>query len=723
MKVLLLFPPHFTPFRPYLAGPSLCAYLKEKGIEVIQKDFNVEAYHLMLSEKYLKDLKNTLEQKFALFEAKNRLQPGIEQRTYNNIYMAKAMVGILAGKVEAAKNSLRSEETFYSPSELSHARDTLDRAFSVISAAYAPTSVSFAPLDMPAFTGSFESLLAATMIQAENPFIQLYQDYLTPYIKEEKPDVIGITIAAESQLIPALTLSRMLKSNDDKAHVCIGGHVVTVLSEAIANHNEFFNEFFDSAILHEGELPLLKLVEAIEQNTTLENVPNLMFRNSDGIHTTNAAPPLDINLLPTPCFDGLNLNAYFGPEPVLPLLSSRGCYWNNCAFCGHTLGWGGPYQPRDEEKVVDDIELLALKYGARHFAFCDEGISPEAISKLSDEIMKRGLLINCSTNIRLEKQFTPALCRKMGRAGFHFLSMGFESCCDRVLKLMVKGTTKNIATEVCRNVYEAGIWNHAYFMMGFPGETLSEAKETVDFLISSQDRIRTFFVENFNLGKGSGIYRNPEKYGITKINDGPETEFRLGVLYSVKSGLSDDQARSLAHYCMQQVSTCYESTNLLELIGYRYDKDFMLPLYLAHFEQSDPLLKTTMRLLNRKTDKQTAAGITRNSIPRLKTNIVIERINYDLSAIRENIIRSEDSVALPNPSTVIIEPSSLSLISPPDRGFEFLALCDGNNTVWEIASRLARKYWLNPEMIVGECIEFLNTMVERCVVENGTIGS
>ncbi|WP_347000546.1 PqqD family peptide modification chaperone [Dehalogenimonas sp. THU2] len=688
---------------------------------MIQKDFNIEAYDIMLSEKYLNDLTRTLAQKFALLEKKSRLEPGTEQRLYNNIYMAKSVVGTLVTKVEAAKRKIRNGETFYSPIELSHARETLNQTFSVISAAYAPTSLSFAPLEMPSFTGSFESLVSATRNHAENPFIQLYRDNLIPSIKEEKPDVIGITIAAESQLIPALTLSRILKSSFDKAHVCIGGHVVTVLADAITKHEQFFKEFFDSAILHEGELPLLKLVEALKQQTTLEDVPNLIYYDGDGIHTTNITPPLDINSLPTPCFDGLNLERYFGPEPVLPLLSSRGCYWNNCAFCGHTLGWGGPYQPRDVLKVIGDIESLAHKHGIRHFAFCDEGISPEVLSKLSDEIVMRGLSINCSTNIRLEKQFTPTLCRKMARAGFRFLSMGFESCCDRVLRLMVKGTTKSIAAEVCRNVYESGIWNHVYFMVGFPGETLGEAKETVDFLMSSQNIIRTFFVEYFNLGKGSGIYRDPEKYGVIKINDGPETEFHLSVLYSVESGISEIQARELARHCMQKIATHYKSADLLELIGYRYDKDFMLPLYLAHFEQSDPLLTHTICSHNRKASKRVAFALTLNFIPRLKPNVTIERINFNLSSIRANIIRNEASVALAHPSITIVEPESLNALSIPDQGLEILALCDGSNTVWEIINRLSRKYRASPEMIVDDFTKFVDAMVQEGIVENTAV--
>ena len=40
MKIVLLFPPNWTPSMPHLALPTLTAFLREEGIEVIQRDLN-----------------------------------------------------------------------------------------------------------------------------------------------------------------------------------------------------------------------------------------------------------------------------------------------------------------------------------------------------------------------------------------------------------------------------------------------------------------------------------------------------------------------------------------------------------------------------------------------------------------------------------------------------------------------------------------------------------
>ena len=44
MKTAFVFPPQWYPRHPYLALPTLKAYLESKGHEVDQFDFNVESY-------------------------------------------------------------------------------------------------------------------------------------------------------------------------------------------------------------------------------------------------------------------------------------------------------------------------------------------------------------------------------------------------------------------------------------------------------------------------------------------------------------------------------------------------------------------------------------------------------------------------------------------------------------------------------------------------------
>jgi radical SAM superfamily enzyme YgiQ (UPF0313 family) len=115
--------------------------------------------------------------------------------------------------------------------------------------------------------------------------------------------------------------------------VVVGGHIITALSDVLKKYNELFDHFFDSAVLNEGERPLLKLVENISQGKALDDVPNLIYSDNGKIRANDIMLPEHINSLPTPCFDGLPFDLYLNPEIVLPISSSRGCYWGKCAFC------------------------------------------------------------------------------------------------------------------------------------------------------------------------------------------------------------------------------------------------------------------------------------------------------------------------------------------------------------------------------------------------------
>jgi len=711
VKVLLVFPPQGSPFRPYLSLPSLYAYLKEKGVDVIQKDFNLEAYDLMLSEGYLSRISERLINQFSIWELKGELAPGLEQKYYNDLFMAKTLAPLLAGRIEAAKHIYHDPQQFYDPETLAGARNTITQALQAISLAYFPTNVGLSSYEMPSFEGSFQNLKQATQNRLENPYIRLYEKHLLPFVHDEAPNVIGITISGESQLIPALTLARLLKAVNKKAHIVVGGYVVTMLADVIVKYPELFDIFFDSAILNDGELPLLELIKCLEKGKPLSDVPNLIFHDATGIHATDKKPPEDINALPPPSFDGLPLEKYFSPEPVLPVLSSRGCYWSRCAFCTHSLAYGMTYQVRDPVKFVDDIEAMSTKYGTKHFALSDEGTSPHSISQIADEILRRGLDVRCSTSIRPEKQFTLELCRKMAAAGFREVYIGIESSCDRVLGRINKGTTTAVNEEVLRNMCEAGIWDHVYIMFGFPGETMAEARQTFSFLARNKDIIRSLGISNFSVGRNSRVMMHPEDYGVTLPRSTEDTDFKLYLPYLVSEGLTDMQGWELTEECYATVATQLAGDALLEKIGHHYDKACILPQYLSHYEKTDPSLASIVKL--KKTAGKKTKKLTAVSVPVLKLGVTMGRLRFNLRTIRENIREKRAETVYPDEGYTLFDAERGRFKRLADTGAEILSCWGGNRPVSAIARDLAGKYRLPLPVIERDCLALAQSLVDE----------
>jgi hypothetical protein len=348
------------------------------------------------------------------------------------------------------------------------------------------------------------------------------------------------------------------------------------------------------------------------------------------------------------------------------------------------------------------MQKLSQEHGATHFAFSDEGISPSSINKLSDELIKRGMKVRCSTNARLERQFSPELCQKMFKAGFRLLYWGLESGCNRVLDHMEKGTTKETATEVCRNAYEAGIWNHLYVFFGFPTESRAEAQETIDFLLSNKKTIQSFSIANFTLSKGSATMKYPERYGISSIDTGANTEFNLTYNHTVSSGLTYNEALQLSNVYQERIAREYKSKDVFSL----YYEDLLL--YLTHFERNDPYLSsvTKAKTTKNRPDKQ----LTKKSIPRIKHNVALDKLRFNILEIIHNLSNNKNVAAYPNATSVIFDPVSGKVHSVNLAIEEFLSLCDGRKSVQQIARKLSLKYDVKRHTIEQDCIAFSESL-------------
>jgi hypothetical protein len=91
----------------------------------------------------------------------------------------------------------------------------------------------------------------------------------------------------------------------------------------------------------------------------------------------------------------------------------------------------------------------------------------------------------------------------------------------RILKLINKGLTIEIAGEVMKNLTDVGIMTHAYLMYGFPTQT---AQETVDSLevvrgFFEQGYIQSAFWHHYAMTLHSPSGMKPESVGATLIEE------------------------------------------------------------------------------------------------------------------------------------------------------------------------------------------------------------
>jgi radical SAM superfamily enzyme YgiQ (UPF0313 family) len=252
--------------------------------------------------------------------------------------------------------------------------------------------------------------------------------------------------------------------------------------------------------------------------------------------------PLPRESLPQPDFDETPWQKYLIPVKYAPIRTAEGCYWGRCTFCGRTDFKGALFTP--PEQVVERLEALIERYGVRHISVNDDCLPPSYWEEIAEGILQRQLNLSMVIWAKPVAGFSAGLLQKMALAGVKQIRWGVESAHPRILKLMQKGTTVKSTLKVLGNAHEAGIWNHACFILGFPTETPREAQSTLDFIQANSHLIQSFILNPFELLKTSFIFRHPQEFGIRDLQL-EETPLWDRVTFTTEEGMSAQEVESL----------------------------------------------------------------------------------------------------------------------------------------------------------------------------------
>ncbi len=573
MKLMLLFPPNWTPSMPHLALPTLAAYLRPRGVEVIQRDLNAEVFDEILTTPYMRGavarLKADYGPKATIRPDRRRLPPR------QQVLWALNEGPRLAGEVEQAKQIIRSEAFFDGPASL-RAFEVLIQCLEIASLPFYPASLHLQSYIAAYPVDSSAGLLAAVRDEQHNIFLDIFRRGILQDIRREQPDVVGISIPSMPQMLAGMTLGYLVKQEAGlPCHVTVGGPHITMLREQIAAVPAVFS-LFDSAVVFDGEEPLLHLVQAVAQGGSLDGIPNLIYHDGEAVRVNARKPQEKIQDLPLPDFDGLPLDRYLAPRLVLPLLTARGCYYGKCAFCN--VGYGEPeaFSQLKAEQLAGQMIALHEKYGIRHIFFSDEAITPRNLRHLPPLLEAAGRPVQWGGCVRFEKVISGETLEGMARGGCSMLLFGLESAAQPVIDFMLKGTELDHMQRILRESHAAGIWNHAFFFFGFPGETLDHAQETVNFLYAHKLYINSAALGTFLMERDSPAHQHPERYGVTRIIDEPGKDLAIYFDYEVGEGLSAAAAEQI----MERLTDTFPDKRFPQF----YANDVYRFLYACHLQ-------------------------------------------------------------------------------------------------------------------------------------------
>ena len=571
MKVMLFFAPHWTPTMPHLAVPTLTAHLRAHNVDVIQRDLNIEVFDAVLTRDYLSQALNRLHQnkrrpaRYAVRPPQDMVQWALEHGP------------TLVEQVEQAVNVVRSEVFLDGPTGV-EAFLTMVQCLNLASLPFYPASLNLSTYTPPYPVDRSKNLQRAMHDSSHNMFLDLFKRHVIPDIKREQPDIVGISITAMEQMLPGTTLAYLIKEAGLPCHVTTGGPHITMLREAIPQVPAFF-DWFDSAVIFGGETPLLRLVETLAGKGDLSQVPNLIYRDGDRVRTTeNHELEPSFDPLPLPDFDGLPLDRYLAPKLVLPLRTAQGCYYGKCAFCN--VDYGGPfsYKPLQSQRIVDQMVALHKKYGTQHIFFADEAITPRNLRDMSPILAEQDPPIYWCGCTRFEKPLTRDILEKVAQGGGCMLLFGLETASEPIMDAMAKGTQLEHMGRILQESATAGIWNHTFFFFGFPGETIENAQDTVNFIYQNKYAIHSASPGAFALERYSPAHRYPETYNIKRVIEDPERDLAIYFDYEVESGMDEAMAELVVSRFVDNLPE--------KRFGHYYMTDTYRFLYAAHLRET-----------------------------------------------------------------------------------------------------------------------------------------
>ncbi len=329
---------------------------------------------------------------------------------------------------------------------------------------------------------------------------------------------IGFSISYNSQVIPSLILACIIKSKNPRAKIILGGSFFYNYCQ------EFFNVFFyletiDYVIIGRGETIIKELI--LFDGKHIESSDDYEVTNINGRLYISTYNEKIQTIVYEPCFEDIDFNVYPCPEKAFPYMIRSSCYYGKCKFCnGDKLACNDIR--KDIYKSFEKIDLISDHIGINNVYIVDAALSPVDFIKISK--MSPPPKVNWIANARFDKPLaSKELMNKLFKSGCKMLRFGLESGSQAVLDLMNKGTVVEIAEQILKYSSEAGIQNHLYIMLGYPGETDLYRSETLDFLKRNREFITSYSISFFQPIPNTPIY-NELKMVIPGISDDEYSE-------------------------------------------------------------------------------------------------------------------------------------------------------------------------------------------------------
>jgi len=303
----------------------------------------------------------------------------------------------------------------------------------------------------------------------ENPYFfkgyyrfGIFDEEIVTRIKTFSPDLIGISSQFTAYYQSVEQLARLIKKNF-QVPIFIGGNHATVLKEEI-----------------QLRIPEIDYVLA---GPAEECVPKFFKKLGFSLHEEH----MDWRKIKPSHYLLAGDDYRIGKKSYISLISSRGCPYF-CEFCAVHLMFGRKINYRPQEDVLEEMRWNYVHKNVRIFNLEDDNLSfdrqwfIEFLKAVSQDSLLKDIELTAMNGIcyfTLDEE----ILTEMRRAGFKQLNLSFVTQSSELKKKYHRPRSLHNLESLVRTAQKLGFFVTVYIILGLPGQTFEEIKDSIDYLL------------------------------------------------------------------------------------------------------------------------------------------------------------------------------------------------------------------------------------------------
>ncbi|MCW3078221.1 MAG: radical protein [Bacteroidetes bacterium] len=334
---------------------------------------------------------------------------------------------------------------------------------------------------------------------------------LKNHILNSPPVLIGIYTNLMTK-INVLKIISFLKTNalTTQVKIILGGPELRHYTKEYLEHGA------DLLIIGEGEDTMAEVCSFYNKNKFLPQHCAGTALIHDNTLIVNAERTLikDINTLPFPNRKKVDLSLYLNTwkkhhgKSVVSVSTMRGCPYT-CKWCSRAI-YGGSYRRRSPLKVVEELLSLKEEYNPDAIWFVDDvfTISHKWLKEFAELIIKKNGVIPYEIITRADRM-NEEVIRLLKQSGCFRVWIGAESGSQNIIDAMDRRVDVTQVKEMILLTKKYGIETGTFIMLGYPGETKKDIRQTINHLRNSNPDFYTITLA-YPI-KGTPLYTEVEK--------------------------------------------------------------------------------------------------------------------------------------------------------------------------------------------------------------------